>query len=109
MIGMKLVTPQTGQEGRIVRRLLIEEGLDIERELYLSVVVDRAWPRRCLWPALPVEWRSKKLRRTGRKRFFAKRSIRPPACKHIKRANWRLVWGFRGDGYGGRAIFPGGV
>jgi succinyl-CoA synthetase beta subunit len=42
MLGMKLVTPQTGEEGRIVRRLLIEEGLDIKRELYLSVLVDRA-------------------------------------------------------------------
>ena len=41
MLGMKLVTRQTGEEGRIVWRLLIEEGLDIERELYLSVVVDR--------------------------------------------------------------------
>jgi succinyl-CoA synthetase beta subunit len=42
ILGMKLVTPQTGQEGKIVRRLLIEEGLDIKRELYLSVLVDRA-------------------------------------------------------------------
>jgi succinyl-CoA synthetase beta subunit len=42
MLGMKLVTPQTGEEGRIVRRLLVEEGLDIKRELYLSLVVDRA-------------------------------------------------------------------
>jgi succinyl-CoA synthetase beta subunit len=42
MLGMKLITPQTGPEGRIVRRLLIEEGLDIQRELYLSMLVDRA-------------------------------------------------------------------
>jgi succinyl-CoA synthetase beta subunit len=42
MLGMNLVTPQTGPGGRIVRRLLIEEGLDIKRELYLSVLVDRA-------------------------------------------------------------------
>ena len=42
MLGMKLVTPQTGEEGRIVRGLLIEEGLDIKRELYLSILVDRA-------------------------------------------------------------------
>jgi succinyl-CoA synthetase beta subunit len=42
MLGMKLVTSQTGPEGRIVRRVLIEEGLDIKRELYLSVLVDRA-------------------------------------------------------------------
>ncbi len=42
ILGMKLVTPQTGAEGRLVRRLLIEEGLDIKRELYLSLLVDRA-------------------------------------------------------------------
>ncbi|HKS68283.1 MAG TPA: ADP-forming succinate--CoA ligase subunit beta [Candidatus Acidoferrales bacterium] len=41
ILGMKLVTAQTGEEGRIVRRLLIEEGLDIKRELYLSILVDR--------------------------------------------------------------------
>jgi len=42
ILGMKLVTPQTGPAGRIVRRLLIEEGLDIQRELYLGLLVDRA-------------------------------------------------------------------
>ncbi|HEX5421971.1 MAG TPA: ATP-grasp domain-containing protein, partial [Candidatus Acidoferrales bacterium] len=42
ILGMKLVTPQTGEEGRVVRRLLIEEGLDIKRELYVSILVDRA-------------------------------------------------------------------
>ncbi len=42
MLGMKLITPQTGAEGRVVHRLLIEEGLDIKRELYLSILVDRA-------------------------------------------------------------------
>ena len=41
MLGMKLVTHQTGPEGRVVRRLLLEETLDIERELYLGIVVDR--------------------------------------------------------------------
>jgi succinyl-CoA synthetase beta subunit len=41
MLGMKLITPQTGPGGRIVKRLLIEEGLDIKRELYLGVVIDR--------------------------------------------------------------------
>ncbi|HYM12125.1 MAG TPA: ADP-forming succinate--CoA ligase subunit beta, partial [Bryobacterales bacterium] len=42
MLGMKLVTHQTGPEGRIVERLLIEETLPIDRELYLGVVLDRA-------------------------------------------------------------------
>ncbi len=42
ILGMKLVTPQTGPAGRVVKRLLIEEGLDIKRELYLGLLVDRA-------------------------------------------------------------------
>jgi succinyl-CoA synthetase beta subunit len=42
LLGTNLVTPQTGPEGRTVRRLLVEEGLDIRRELYLSLLVDRA-------------------------------------------------------------------
>jgi succinyl-CoA synthetase beta subunit len=42
MIGMTLVTHQTGPEGRKVGRVLIEEGLQIERELYLSMLIDRA-------------------------------------------------------------------
>lgn len=41
MLGMTLVTHQTGPEGRIVRRLLIEETLPIEKELYLGIVIDR--------------------------------------------------------------------
>jgi succinyl-CoA synthetase beta subunit len=45
MLGMTLVTHQTGPEGRKVTRLLIEEGLEIERELYLSIVIDRASAR----------------------------------------------------------------
>ncbi len=41
MIGMTLVTHQTGPEGRVVGRVLVEEGLKMTRELYLSVVLDR--------------------------------------------------------------------
>ena len=42
ILGMTLVTKQTGPEGRLVRRVLIEEALPIERELYLGIVLDRA-------------------------------------------------------------------
>ena len=42
IIGMTLITHQTGPEGRVVSRVLIEEGLQMTRELYLSVVLDRA-------------------------------------------------------------------
>lgn len=42
MLGSKLVTHQTGPEGKIVQRVLVEEGIDIARELYLGVVLDRS-------------------------------------------------------------------
>ena len=42
LIGMRLVTHQTGPEGKKVGRVLIEEGLQIDRELYVSIVIDRA-------------------------------------------------------------------
>ena len=45
MFGMRLVTHQTGPEGRIVKRILVEEGLPIARELYLGLVIDRATGR----------------------------------------------------------------
>ena len=45
MLGMNLVTHQTGPEGREVRTLLIEEGLPIDKEFYLSIVLDRATGR----------------------------------------------------------------
>src|ERR1700756_4703720 len=41
MLGMTLITHQTGPEGRVVRRLLIEETLPIEKELYIGILVDR--------------------------------------------------------------------
>src|SRR6059058_4356 len=41
MLGMNLVTAQTGPEGRQVQKVLIEEGLDIRKELYLGIVIDR--------------------------------------------------------------------
>jgi len=42
ILGMTLVTHQTGPEGKLVKRVLIEEALDIARELYLGIVIDRA-------------------------------------------------------------------
>jgi succinyl-CoA synthetase beta subunit len=48
ILGMQLVTHQTSPEGQKVRRLLIEEGADIRKELYLGMVVDRVSQRVCL-------------------------------------------------------------
>ncbi|MBS3759409.1 MAG: ADP-forming succinate--CoA ligase subunit beta [Desulfobacterales bacterium] len=41
IIGMNLVTRQTGPEGRTVKQVLVEEGLEIKKELYLSLIIDR--------------------------------------------------------------------
>ncbi len=48
MLGMRLVTHQTGPDGQTVRRLFIEEGVDIAREYYIGMVVDRSSQRVCL-------------------------------------------------------------
>ncbi len=45
MLGMTLVTHQTGPEGRVVKRLLIEQGINIARELYVGITLDRAASR----------------------------------------------------------------
>ncbi len=42
MLGSTLVTVQTGPEGKVVNRLYLEQGIDIDRELYLSILLDRA-------------------------------------------------------------------
>ncbi len=42
ILGMTLVTPQTGPEGKTVRKVLVEQGLDIAKEVYLSLLPDRA-------------------------------------------------------------------
>ena len=42
ILGMTLVTHQTGPEGNVVKRLLIEEGINIEKELYVGITLDRA-------------------------------------------------------------------
>ena len=48
ILGMQLVTHQTGSAGQKVRRLLIEEGADIKKELYVAVVTDRVSQRVCV-------------------------------------------------------------
>ena len=48
ILGMQLVTHQTGPGGQKVRRLLVEEGADIKKELYVGMVVDRVTQRVCL-------------------------------------------------------------
>jgi succinyl-CoA synthetase beta subunit len=48
MLGMRLVTRQTGESGQVVRRLLIEQGVEISREFYIGMLVDRSSRRVCV-------------------------------------------------------------
>ena len=48
MLGMRLVTHQTGARGQVVRRLLVEQGVKISKEFYIGMVVDRSSRRVCL-------------------------------------------------------------
>ena len=45
MLGSTLMTIQTGEEGKVVNRLYVEQGIDIDRELYLAVLLDRSSSR----------------------------------------------------------------
>ena len=49
ILGKVLVTHQTGPEGRCVRKLLVEEGVNIVQELYLSLLVDQDIQLPCLY------------------------------------------------------------
>ena len=104
---MKLVTPQTGEEGRIVQRLLIEEGLDIKRELYLSILVDRAIgaPVFMASTAGGMEIEEVAQRASGSDSARDDRS-RDRLAAVITRARWLSAWAFRGELVDGRgAIF----
>lgn len=52
ILGMTLVTPQTGPEGQVVHSVMVEEGCDIAQELYLGMVVDREQDRVCVMASL---------------------------------------------------------
>ena len=72
ILGMQLKTHQTGPQGQKVRRLLIEEGADIKKELYLGMVVDRATQR----VALMAFGRGRHGHRGGRGEARRRRSTR---------------------------------
>ena len=60
LLGSILVTRQTGPQGKQVNRLYVEEGTAIDREFYLSLLVDRGRSRVAWWYRRPVGWTSRK-------------------------------------------------
>src|SRR5208282_2970241 len=81
MLGINLVTAQTGPGGRTVKRVLVEEGLDIKRELYLSILVDRSVGQVVFMASASGGMDIEEVAKTN------------PAA--IRRENLCLGWGFR--------------
>ena len=81
IIGMTLVTHQTGPEGRKVGRVLIEEGLEIDRELYLGILIDRA-------SAAPVITKTGRPRHRSRKAGSSTRRVSMTGERKINPRNW---------------------
>lgn len=79
MLGNTLVTAQTGEAGKQVNRLYIEDGADIDRELYCSLLVDRAYGRIAFVVSTEAAWTSKPSPTTRPRRSRTSSSTPPRA------------------------------
>jgi len=70
LFGKRLVTPQTGPEGLKVRRILVEEAVEIAREFYLSITLDRESSRYCLIASAEGGVEIEEVAKKVRKRFI---------------------------------------
>ena len=96
MIGMKLVTHQTGPEGRIVQRLLIEETLPIERELYLGIVLDRVQGKPVFMASAAGGMEIEEVAaKTPGADSEGDACSRASGCRRTRRASWRSASAFR--------------
>jgi succinyl-CoA synthetase beta subunit len=95
ILGMRLVTHQTGPEGRIVQRLLIEETLPIDRELYLGIVLDRVQGKPVFMASsaggMEIEEVAAKTPELFSKRLWNRASDSRPT----RRASWHSASAFR--------------
>ena len=91
IIGMNLVTHQTGPQGTKVKQVLVEEGLEVEKELYMGVVIDRARQCRLSWHQKQAAWILKKLPPGPRRKFSKSLLTRPLDLLPIMRG--RLSYG----------------
>jgi succinyl-CoA synthetase beta subunit len=99
MIGSTLVTVQTGAEGKQVNRLLVEQGIDIERELYLSVVLDRAQGRNVVMASTEGGMEIEEVATEAPEKIL--RATIDPAVGLLPFQAHSLAWhlGLRGDAY----------
>ena len=93
ILGMQLVTHQTGPQGQKVQRLLVEETAAIDRELYLGIVLDRATGKLVFMASqaggMEIEEVAAK---DSRGDLQGEPSIRPSVSAHGRHASWRLRW-----------------
>ncbi len=94
MLGHTLVTKQTGAAGRKVNRVYVEAGCDIKRELYLSLLVDRATSRITIMASTEGGMEIEEVAAKHPEKFCASPSIRRPAFPAITAAGWGTdsVW-----------------
>jgi len=89
LIGMTLVTHQTGPEGKAVKLLLVEEAIDVARELYLGIVIDRASESAVLNGLdRGRHGRSRRLPPRHPSASSRNMSIPAPACRPFRPASW---------------------
>ena len=82
MLGRTLVTAQTGPAGKQVNRVYLEDGANIVKEFYLSLLVDRSVSRVAFVVSTGAAWTSRKSRVTRRTGSLVSRSIRRPgSCR----------------------------
>ena len=89
LLGSTLVTHQTGPQGKEVRRLYIEEGSNIDREYYLSALVDRTTGRVAFVASTEGGMEIEEVARTSPEKISHSRSIRRPASCRIMRTRSR--------------------
>jgi succinyl-CoA synthetase beta subunit len=90
ILGMQLVTKQTGPEGQKVRRLYIEQGLDIARELYLALLVDRERRRVASSPRPRAAWTSRQVAHDTPEKILTLHVDPLSASPLPSRASWLL-------------------
>ncbi len=97
ILGMNLVTHQTGPGGQMVKRLLVEQAVDIARELYLGVVVDRGFGRVVVMASSEggMEIEEVAAKPPGEDPQ-ARSSTRPWAWRRTRRATWPMGSGLHG-------------
>ena len=84
MLGQTLVTHQTGPAGKLVRKVLVTQSVEIEREIYFAVLMDRAACAPVVARARKAASRLKKSLKSIQKRLFGSLFTRYLACNRIK-------------------------